>query len=796
MDISTKSRETCHSCSKNILKHHSFVICKTCDKICHSKCANKVYTFNFIENNWCCWECSSLEETRYNPFKSYRYDKYSQPDIESFDEIHQLENLLNNCKRYTFHELGSQVKNSNEQLSIMFKNIDGVTSNFDLFSTELMLKNEELSVLTLAETNLEECNKNIFKIQGFESIYQSKIIGKHKGSGLAIYVKEAFLFTKLDAFSQCSSNLESLFISINNAENPIIVGVLYRPPSGDATLFFSELNLILQKLPLTNVYLSGDFNIDLLKNTAVEFEDIIYGNGFAPLISIATHFKPGCNPSCIDNILTNSIDSIITSGVCKTVSNHHCPIFCLTSAKWKPCESESNVPKYDYNETNMIKFENAFSAYLHNKNYFNEVDLNEVNFKDLVTNINSLVGDCFIMDDSLLQSKRNRINNPWITSGIIASIAKKDYLYDLWRKSVNELKNKNGNPLLYSNYKDYRKSLKGIINYAKKAYRLKIFKKAEGNSKETWKIINEIRGKHKVKIKPSFIIDGNVIEERRVIANGFNKYFTSIASKLNECDNGLTIEPIPTYTDYVKNSVESSIYLSECSSEEIKEIIKELSPNKASDIPITVLKRISTITSPILAKFYNTFMSSGTFPSVLKTGIVSPVYKKGNPQQFDNYRPISTLSIFSKLFEKLIYKRIYSFLIAKKILYEKQFGFRKNHSTSHAINYSVKYVTDNIEQKKHVIGIFLDLSKAFDTICHSKLLYKLQNYGIRGSCLNLIKSYLCSRQQITKFNDIKSETETILFGVPQGSVLGPLLIQFVTANFSISSRTMESVGAV
>ena len=87
----------------------------------------------------------------------------------------------------------------------------------------------------------------------------------------------------------------------------------------------------------------------------------------------------------------------------------------------------------------------------------------------------------------------------------------------------------------------------------------------------------------------------------------------------------------------------------------------------------------------------------------------------------------------------------------------------------------MKYVTDKIEQNNHVIGIFLDLSKAFDTICHSKLLYKLQNYGIRGSCLNLIKSYLCSRQQITKFNDIKSETETILFGVPQGSVLGPLL---------------------
>ena len=198
--------------------------------------------------------------------------------------------------------------------------------------------------------------------------------------------------------------------------------------------------------------------------------------------------------------------------------------------------------------------------------------------------------------------------------------------------------------------------------------------------------------------------------------------------------------------------------------------------NLISVIYNLVLKRISTITS--LANFCNAFMSSGTFPNFLKTGIVSPVYNKRNPQQFDNYRPISTLSIFSKLFEKLINKRIYSFLIAKNMVYEyeKQFEFRKNHSTSHAINYSVKYhVTDNIEQKKHVIGIFLDLSKAFDTICHSKLLYKLQNYGIRGSSLDLIKSYLCSRQQVTKFSDMKSETETILFGVPQGSVLGPLL---------------------
>ena len=306
------------------------------------------------------------------------------------------------------------------------------------------------------------------------------------------------------------------------------------------------------------------------------------------------------------------------------------------------------------------------------------------------------------------------------------------------------------------------------------------------------------------------MLNGTIVEDRREITNSFNNYFTSIALKLNECDDGLTIEPIPKFTDYIKSSSNTSIYLKECTSDEILNIIKELSSSKSSDIPITVLKRCGNILSPVLSKFYTRFMRLGIFPDTLKTGLVSPIYKKGDPQLLDNYRPISTLPIFSKIFEKLIYTRIYDFLVAKNVLYEKQFGFRRNHSTSHAINYSlscfvegkliftflylvswvaplavghiffffffsIKYIADKIEQKKHVIGIFLDLSKAFDTICHEKLLVKLDSYGIRGNCLKLIKNYLLNRKQITKFNNVKSDSKNIMFGVPQGSVLGPLI---------------------
>ena len=756
--------------------------CYSCNKIFHGKCF-KSSKAEAINNNLYCISCKTNTTKRYNPFKSMIDCK--EDDIDPY--LQKMSDILEKCKSYSIKDFNKEMQiYSQNSFRMVFQNIDGNKTNFDAFNIEIERLSLKFQIIGLAETNIGSEESPAYKLEGYIPYYQEKHVNKSKGTGIALYIEDSLNAVINEDLSWVTKNLETLFVTIQHAE-PLHVGVIYRPPSGNPTEAIAELQKILESCPKKNLHLLGDYNIDLHADSnkhANEFEAMTSVLNIMPVISVYTHEKPGCKKSCIDNILTNDIENSICSGTIDTCISHHKAIFHIIDSPL--CDTRTPKPTYvqyyDYCSSNVTKFTDSLTNILNTSPPKDFSEFHSV-FSD------QLDKACKLEQPKC--SKRTAKTNPWITIGLLTSINRKHELHDLWqiaKKKKCLLADKcNPTECLCCNcinrrarhelFKKYRKKTNYLINCAKLRYNGEKLKECAGDSKKTWEIINNLRGKNRREIKPNFVINDERITNRRIIANEFNKYFASIASKLNETyvDNGLRIKPLPSFTDYLPKPCLSSIYLQDCDYTEILEIVGELKNGKASDIPIHVIKASSHIIAPYLATYFNRCMQEGFFPDELKTGRISPIYKKDNEELLENYRPVSTLPVFGKILEKLIYKRFYSFFISKGIINENQFGFRKNHSTSHALNYSVENIRSLLNDKQHVLGIFIDLSKAFDTLAHDKLITKLNNYGIRGNALHLISSYLSNRKQYVSVLNENSDELTVDFGVPQGSVLGPLL---------------------
>ena len=778
--MSNNTKEVCGCCQKSIKVGNVVNTCYKCNAIAHAKCSKKM-KFVKINDSILCPTCSVNVEIKYNPFKNL-YDL--ENDISDIpDDVLKTISTLEECKAYGNQELSDTIENQDigSSVSFCFNNLDGNKSNFDTLMAQIQSTNYPYSVIGLAETNTNPCESPVYQLDNYTSFYQCTFPDKKKGSGVALYVNKDLNATLNPSLSNTTPNLETIFVNITNKDMSFTVGVIYRPPNGDIDESLSELTDILLELPKSPVYLLGDFNIDLHAHNKMnletqaknvdKFEHTFLTAGYFPTISTYTHAQPNCRRTCIDNILTNDIGSVLLSGTLINKVSHHFPIFNIIQSR-KVSHNNNHIQYYDYSNTKIDSFINELSQ------EFDHTSLPASNFNLFLDKFNTLL-DKHCKLERPKTSKRNNKANPWITHSLINCIKTNETLYKTWKKSFSKNHPK-GDEKLYEKYRLYRKHLRRSIKTAKSQFYCKKILDNKGNKKKTWEIINQLRGKKQNPINPQFIIDKKTITDRRVIANEFNKYFTSIASTLNKnlcTDDGIPISDLPNYdyNNYLPTPCKSTIFMYHCSTDEIKQIISELESGKSSDIPIKIIKKASPKIAPLLKSYFNYFISNGIFPDRLKTGRVNPIYKKDNAQLMENYRPVSTLPIFGKIFEKIIYCRLINFFDRQNIIHPNQFGFRKGHSTSHALNDSVAYIKESLDKQDHILGIFIDLSKAFDTLDHDILLQKLYNYGIRGLAHDLLSSYLTGRSQFTNVLNENSDKLPVSYGVPQGSILGPLL---------------------
>ena len=350
-------------------------------------------------------------------------------------------------------------------------------------------------------------------------------------------------------------------------------------------------------------------------------------------------------------------------------------------------------------------------------------------------------------------------------------------------KSENDLIRKK---ILRTNFNALRNEVTREKRQSKRDYFAAKFEKNKNTVSNIWKCIRSLVNLKPGKKSSIKLMDDNqnVISDSNIIAKIFNDHFSALGAKVQQ----KIPEVEGNFNSYLYkrssngklaiNPDGKTFFLSPTKPEEISKLIDRLDPKKSTGpngIPVFIIKAFKDFFSFWLSKLINFCFETGEFPDLLKLAKVIPLHKKESVLNFLNYRPISLLSVFSKIYEKAIYTRIYSYLVKNNLIYAKQFGFRGNHSVNHAIISITEHIRSLIDKGEYVCGIFVDLEKAFDTVHHDILCEKIKAYGLRGNINKLLKSYLSNRKQFVSINGHDSDVKDVTCGVPQGSSLGPLL---------------------
>ena len=696
-------------------------------------------------------------------------DDPSSPYINSeiSCEYYDTENFLS-----TFGKMSNFL-----MISLNIQSLPAKFAEFEEFITELGSKNCIPDIICLQE--LWRLNDpDLFDLHNYQKLIFKSRSSNTQGGGVGIFIKNSIKFRHLPEISVFVDKvIETIFVEVEvNSKLKIIVGSIYRPNSASINItateqlstFNENLTTILSSVGHKKIYILGDINIDVLKfdshKQTTDYVNSLFSLGCLQIITKPTRCNHNSS-SLIDHIVTNEISDKYVTGVLTCSISDHFPIFCFLNHSREPLKHKT-ICSRKINDLNIGKFKTK----LMEESWIDTLTINDaqISFNNFNAKFNKIYDETFPLKEQRFNKNIHK-NEKWITNGLLTSRRQKNNLYSVYVK--------NPSVVTCNIFKTYRNLYNKLLKDCKKSYYESELKKHAKNVVKTWKIIREVTKKSKFKHSSISSVKCNGVEtsDPLEIANIFNSHFTSAAVKIAD-----KIPPTNRSPEEHCKSFDSVFYSASIpvTPLEVFKTTKQLQDKKSCDmngISSFLIKNVlSCIVEPV-SHVFNLSVNTGVVPEQLKIAKISPIHKSGDTSDADNYRPISLLCTFSKILEKIIANRLVEYLDLNDIITKFQFGFRKSHSTAHPMVHLLNKISESLNQKKFSAVVFCDLKKAFDTCDHQILLKKLSKIGIKNIELKWFESYLANRKQFVQIGDIKSCMLSIEKGVPQGSILGPLL---------------------
>lgn len=660
--------------------------------------------------------------------------------------------------------------------SLLYTNIQCLRNKIDILSTVLLSSNTDIVCLT--ETWLRNEEIESFPLDGY-TVAASFCRKLKNNGGVIIYTKSSLCVKTIDVSmytKEIDIECSAVEYTCNNVKTRLLC--LYRSPSGNFVHFANTLSDILHILckPNVNLIVVGDFNVDFhgQSNNKMFLLDLFASFGLHQTITEPTRVT-ATSSSCIDNIFTNLKNDVVAGSFDIGLSDHCCLIMKISDIKPISSTNDRFLFKRTYGLHARQRFKQCISKETWESVFSKTgVDLKFNNFMEIFY---TYFNKAFPLKKCKVGKYKNtHKNNGWYTDDIKAMSKTVKQLYENHRVCRD--------PSSKIKYCDAKRRYSAAIRQAKRNLNDDIIGSSSNKSQAAWQIINGNKNS-KRRVKSHLCImggDNELIVDPQQVADSFNEYFSNIVPNLLKNKPGSIRRVID------RKIISNVMFLFPTNEAEVIRIIRKISSKHSAGIdgiPCDVLRGIETILCVPLVDLINASLAEGCFPSALKIAKVIALLKGGDSELKENYRPIALLSVFSKIFELIMYTRIVSFLEKFSILNECQNGFRKNRSTDTAIFSFINKIIESLDKKQHVLGLFYDFTKAFECINHSILLQKIENMGLSGNVKNWIQSYLSDRQQIVSVSGsggklFESKIIPINTGVPQGSILGPLLFLLAT----------------